>query len=372
MTERGVLFRLRARGAESVAVAGSFEGWEPLPMRRCRNGLWRLPVDVPPGDHAYAFLVDGLWIHDPDNPALASHEQHPDAPLEAPSRVRVQHEDVVVPRGWAAREVSFGFRATYDRVDQAGVYGSLHYHDRARLHPEITLLAGYAFGREQGLYDIDFAQPLLGPRTLDLGGSVYRRTDTRDAHRIGATENSIAALVARQDWRDWFEAEGLELSATAYLGLLGTLTAGYGREEHRSLDKTTDWGLLFPNRDMRENPAVDEGRFRSVRLAFERDSRNHERNPERGGLLRATWESFGGDAGGDYDFRRATAEIRRYVTVSPGYWVDFRLAGGRIDDAFRGDGDSRVAGFDAIPSQERFYLGGIGTMRATRFKSLQG
>ncbi|MEW6278190.1 MAG: glycogen-binding domain-containing protein, partial [Candidatus Eremiobacterota bacterium] len=43
-------------------------GWDPAPMRRAANGVWKLSVPVPgPGGHAYKYVVDGRWIADPSN-----------------------------------------------------------------------------------------------------------------------------------------------------------------------------------------------------------------------------------------------------------------------------------------------------------------
>jgi len=372
MTDDGVLFRLQARGADRVALAAAFTGWQPRPMTRRRGGVWEIRVPLPSGSAAYLFLVDGLWIRDPDNPVSTDADPDRAGGLDEASLLTVRHGQVVMPLALGASEVSFGVRVSYSRVDAVGAYGTVRYENRPRLHPDISLLAGYSFGRDRGLYEVGLTQPFFGPRVFDLGGTVYRRTDTRDEHRIGATENSLTTFFARQDWRDWFEAEGTSLFATLYAGPVGTLTAEWRREDNWTVEKTTDWGLFYPNKVMRDNPAVDEGELDSFGLLLVRDSRNEPDNPTRGGWLTAGWEWFGGDLGGDYEFQRGTADVRRYITVSPGYWLDFRLSGGTIRDAVRGEGDEELRGFEAVPFQERLFVGGIGTMRATVFKSLQG
>ncbi len=63
-----VQFRLAAPQARSVAVAGSFDGWDPraLPMRRGPAGVWVLVIPLPVGEHSYQFVVDGRhWEPDP-------------------------------------------------------------------------------------------------------------------------------------------------------------------------------------------------------------------------------------------------------------------------------------------------------------------
>jgi hypothetical protein len=67
-----VQFVLDARRASQVAVVGDFNGWDGtknLLERDARTGLWTALVDVRPGRHVYAFLVDGAtWTLDPNAP----------------------------------------------------------------------------------------------------------------------------------------------------------------------------------------------------------------------------------------------------------------------------------------------------------------
>ncbi len=64
-----VQFALRAPGANSVAVAGDFDGWEGSYTLEDLDGdgTWTGRVPVRPGVHAYMFLVDGSrWMTDPN------------------------------------------------------------------------------------------------------------------------------------------------------------------------------------------------------------------------------------------------------------------------------------------------------------------
>jgi len=67
-----VQFVLDARAARSVSVVGDFNAWDgtaaPL-SRDSVSGLWSALVDVTPGRHVYAFVVDGgKWTLDPRAP----------------------------------------------------------------------------------------------------------------------------------------------------------------------------------------------------------------------------------------------------------------------------------------------------------------
>src|ERR1043166_9994394 len=60
-------FILRAPHARKVAVAGSFNGWDPAqtPMSKDKDGNWQARILLPPGRYEYRFVVDGEWISDP-------------------------------------------------------------------------------------------------------------------------------------------------------------------------------------------------------------------------------------------------------------------------------------------------------------------
>ena len=61
-------FRYKRADAQSVAVMSEFNGWKAVPMTKGSDGVWRVKVSLPPGTHAYKFLVNGTdWVFDPEN-----------------------------------------------------------------------------------------------------------------------------------------------------------------------------------------------------------------------------------------------------------------------------------------------------------------
>jgi hypothetical protein len=62
-------FRLKGVGhAKRVTLAGSFNNWDRAATLCAREGDdWVCRVDLPPGKHAYRFVVDGGWFLDPEN-----------------------------------------------------------------------------------------------------------------------------------------------------------------------------------------------------------------------------------------------------------------------------------------------------------------
>ncbi len=65
----GVRFTVSAPSARSVALSGSFNGWSATrhPMARVgSDGLWAVVIPLPPGEHAFMFVVNGTqWLSPP-------------------------------------------------------------------------------------------------------------------------------------------------------------------------------------------------------------------------------------------------------------------------------------------------------------------
>ncbi len=56
--------------ASEVILSGTFNDWNEHELKMHFNkmkGQWEFPYHLPPGKHAYKFIVDGIWMTDPDN-----------------------------------------------------------------------------------------------------------------------------------------------------------------------------------------------------------------------------------------------------------------------------------------------------------------
>ncbi len=69
-----VKFVLFASDARRVALAGTFNRWDPMATPLARTGapgVWTVTVALSVGQHQYAFIVDGQhWIPDPAAPSI--------------------------------------------------------------------------------------------------------------------------------------------------------------------------------------------------------------------------------------------------------------------------------------------------------------
>ena len=65
-----VRFTVRPKGSPvSVQLAGDFNGWKPVQMRKGKNGAFEVEVSLSSDAHQYKFVVDGQWISDADTAA---------------------------------------------------------------------------------------------------------------------------------------------------------------------------------------------------------------------------------------------------------------------------------------------------------------
>jgi 1,4-alpha-glucan branching enzyme len=72
--EKKVELSLSAPKAKEVFVAGEFNHWDrrSMPMKRGKDGNWRVNASLIPGRYEYKFLADNHWIEDLPGVELAA------------------------------------------------------------------------------------------------------------------------------------------------------------------------------------------------------------------------------------------------------------------------------------------------------------
>ena len=61
-----VQFEFSAPEAREAFVAGEFNNWDGRanPLKKEKNGMWKLTLPLMPGRYEYRFLTDGNWEND--------------------------------------------------------------------------------------------------------------------------------------------------------------------------------------------------------------------------------------------------------------------------------------------------------------------
>jgi hypothetical protein len=248
-------------------------------------------------------------------------------------------------------------RFRYNRVDgPAPTVGAAFETARA---PAPVLYASYthAFSRERGLYEAGFTERLGDRPRLSAGASIYRRTATEDAWIVGETENTLFALFARTDYRDYYEAAGGSGQAEWRPGSDVAVRAAVRVESEVSLRTRTRVSAFGGDDTFRPNPPVAHGNDRAYTITARIGP---ETLPVRGGTQgEVTWERSGDPLHSDFDYGRLRAVARTRIQLSPAQDLRARAIAGTTRQG-------------TLPPQRIWYLGGIGTLRGHDYKARSG
>ncbi len=247
----------------------------------------------------------------------------------------------------------------YNRVDRVRFGAGWEMQSSEPLDPRVGVRLGYATDRERILYGVQLEQPLARPGRLAAGVSMIRATDHSELQQVEDFENSLALLFGRQDYRDYFEREGFGAYLSWRVPDFSTVGIHVRNDRYRSLalvPGTRSW--FHRDRELRDNPPIDEGQAHTVALRSERLM--HRTRAMRAGLYH--WielERAGGGLGGDFEYTRALADVRSVLRLSPAASLLVRAVGGTNLDG-------------TLPAQKQFTLGGVDGLRAHAFSAYRG
>ena len=217
---------------------------------------------------------------------------------------------------------------------------------------------GYGFSSKQWRYRASAELWLFRNTRFLMGATVYDLTDTRDEWRIPTDENSLAAGLLREDFQDYFRRAGYGVYVAHHLLNVFRARVGIYDEQFGALPVTTNWSLFGGDKRFRPNPGMNEGRSKAVKAMLIMDTRDQRETPRSGWYLQAEAEFSRPDLGSDFDYRRIEIDLRHYWQLSPGENLDVRFRAG--------------SSLGVLPYQYQFFLGGISTLRAFRYKEFMG
>jgi len=250
-----------------------------------------------------------------------------------------------------------------------------------RSGPKYTFVNGhvsYRFGREDAGYSFGMERLLVSNPRLFIGAETHDLTATDDLWRLTTAEQSLVALTFKNTFRDYYRRRGTQVYAALRPGAHHELVASGRRDTHEPLRNETNFSIFRDDQTFRPNAPIAPGELHAVVLAYTFDSRGVAGDSIAGGferhlvddLFRGTrrqaygwridWTSevAGHGAGGDYTFDRHILNARAYVPVLPRQSVAARLIAGTS----RG----------TLPTERRFAIGGVGTVRGYAFKEAAG
>lgn len=236
-------------------------------------------------------------------------------------------------------------------------------------------LGAYSFAGKRLQYRLGLERWFLGEYRFSLGGEFHNLTATKDDWIMGRMENSLAAFLIKEDFRDYYRREGYSVFFNQNLGRRISLRGEFRDDRFSSLENKTNWAIFGKHKKFRPNPPLmpwslsADGSFHSYLNPFYLDlqsavgkltidTRNDKKNPTRGWHISAFAERAGQGMTSDMDFERYILDIRRYQPFGWDENLNVRLRAGTATGT--------------LPPMYWFDLGGISTLRGYDFKEFTG
>jgi hypothetical protein len=196
---------------------------------------------------------------------------------------------------------------------------------------------------------------------IEVEAEGHSLTDTKDDWLIGVHENTAAAILIHEDYRDYFRRDGYGINlgyATQRDYFTGQVKVGYLSDEYRSMENQTEWSIFGGNKRFRPNPAIDEGKMHSIVSSAGLSTVTSTMYGPEGWSILATVEVADKKFGGEFTFNRYVADIRRYQPLGRYDNLNIRVRAGTAEGL--------------LPLQKTFEIGGLGTLQGYPFKGEMG
>ena len=218
---------------------------------------------------------------------------------------------------------------------------------------------GYGFSNDRWQYYGEIDKEYFRDYRLEFGFEGHNITDTEDNWIIKNYENSIAAFILHEDFRDYFYRSGYG----AHIGLrtpVGIrLQLKYLYDDYEADDNNTNWALFGNKKDFLPNfgflgsgANIIEGNMRSVIAEGSMKMKNIDFQ------IAGSYEKAGEDFNGDFNFTRYIVEMKGRAEITDYEAIVYRLKLGGSENG--------------LPPQKAFTLGGLSTLRGFDHKEFIG
>jgi outer membrane protein assembly factor BamA len=196
---------------------------------------------------------------------------------------------------------------------------------------------------------------------------------SEDDWLLSNSENTAFALIATEDFKDYYESEGITGWLQIDLQEQLFLKLGYNYYETRWFEAEDNlWSLFGGSKVFRPNFSAVTSPFREVGiqeidtakngelfLEVDFDNRYGDKNSVTSGWrFSGEFELSKNDLSSDFDYQKYAVQIVRYQKIIEHLRARFRARHGNSD------------GY--LPMQQRFFLGGLGTLPGYKHKEYIG
>lgn len=167
---------------------------------------------------------------------------------------------------------------------------------------------GYGFEREEVLWSAGTTQWLDEKRIVGISFDLYKTTlFTPEWLSPWDISNAYSALVYKEDYHNYFQAEGWKIAFVHQPKQNLFISIGYRSQTERTMTNATNFSWFSRNKPFRLNPSIRDGNTRSLVLSSEYGTRL-----PLVGLLSPIWvkgeiEHSSSPLGSDFEFTRVWA-----------------------------------------------------------------
>jgi hypothetical protein len=135
---------------------------------------------------------------------------------------------------------------------------------------DFGFFAGYKTGRNDWFYGGEMKFTIGSAKRWQTVLKFSENSDTRYQSRLyPMLFSSVHTLLGYRDYFDYYRNRKWQLKISYGLSLINSrLSLAVNDENHHNLVKSTDFNILGRNISQRENPAIPEGRLRSLEIRF--------------------------------------------------------------------------------------------------------
>jgi hypothetical protein len=274
-------------------------------------------------------------------------------------------------RSYGHEPIEWSKEWSYNRADGLTLGAGVGFRSEDNVVPRFYAQVGYGATSEIWKYRLGFDHKLFDYNQLAFGASVYRQTKSQDDWICGPGENTVYALLRREDFRDYYQGEGADLFIEQRINGRHTLRAEYFVEELDSLPAHPRLWAVFGGKDFRsEFSSVPEpgrgdqlGLYSGDEAAFDISYKyqtvgDPEISSAQGWWLALQYEHSSDAIASDFNYDRYTLELRRYQRINDLLNLNIRGVYGELNGE--------------APLHRYFYLGGIRTLRGHEIKEYSG
>ncbi len=161
------------------------------------------------------------------------------------------------------QQVQFGLSLRFNRVEGITIPMDLKYNDKLHNLPSLDIQAAYAFSLKRWEYDLGISKDFginLGPY---IGVRMFQLAETPDDWMITGTENTIAALIFKEDFYDFYWSRGLAVDGGLFYQKAFRVGATYTAATMSNLKRTANKAIFGGKKKFRENWSTILAGFRT-------------------------------------------------------------------------------------------------------------